>query len=110
MLEEPVGVSVILFLIIKELLTFIKERKDKWNGSERRLASIDDIDNSIKLYIIPIMNQQVLILSELKELAMQGHDAHIRLQGDVDTLKFNDERIRTNLHNISDKLHGKSLN
>lgn len=107
MLEEPVGISIILFLVIKELLSYIKNRQGNWNGSERRLASIDDIDNSIKLYIIPIMTQQVLILNELKTLAIQGHDSHMRLQNDIETLKSNDERIRVNLHNINDMLHGR---
>jgi hypothetical protein len=48
------------------------------------------------------------MLNELKKLAVNAHDAHIHLQSGIDSLKITDERIQTDVSNISHKLQGRN--
>jgi len=86
--EEPVAVIAILLLVIKELISFLKERsneKKTWDGNERRTGvSVEEVNNSIQLLVLPILAKQTEILVALEKLSRE-----------------NAEKMFTNLHNLN---------
>src|SRR5687767_9711211 len=81
-------------------------RKEKWDSkTERRSANIEEVNNSIQLLVLPIMQQQTKILSELEELARDNSERMLNLnysvQFGVTGLKENQEKMRDNLHTIN---------
>lgn len=103
MVEEPIAISALVLLIVKELFGYLKTIK----GGERRKDVTEELENTLKIFVVPILQQQVAILDELKELAASGHDAHIHLQVGVNNLIQGQDKMRTNLHNINQLLHGR---
>lgn len=103
-MEEPVGLMAILFLVVKELWSYIKENKNKWNGTERRTASVEEVNNSIQLLLLPLLAKQIEILTSLEKLARENSDRMINLnyitQFGLTGLKENQEKMRSNLHAI----------
>ncbi len=107
---EPVAIIAILLLVIRELISFLKEKrisnnKKNWDGTERRTASVEEINNSIQLLVLPILNKQTEILVALEKLARENSDKmlsmnHLLAFG-VNGLKENQEKMRTNLHAIN---------
>lgn len=104
MMEEPIAISALVLLIVKELFSYLKTQR----GGERRKPISDELSNELQISVIPILQQQVSILNELKELAAQGHDSHIHLQNGISALRDGQDKMRTNLHNINQMLHSRS--
>lgn len=104
MLNEPIGISILALLVVKELFSYLKSR-DK---GERRTSVDEAIDAALRISIVPILNKQTDILTELKILSSQSREHDIRSQLTLEALSEDSQRIRNNLHNINEKLHGTS--
>ena len=107
-MEEPVAIIAVLALVIKELISFLKERKDsKWTGAERRAVDVSELNNSIQLLVLPILAKQTEILISMatveKELDDKVIDMNYNMKFGITGLKENQEKMRVNLHEINGK-------
>lgn len=112
MVDEPVAIIAILLVVIKELISFLKEKRDEkkkeWSGEERRSASVEEVNNSIQLLVLPIMKQQTDILVQLEELSRENSERALNtnytLQFGITGLKENQEKMQLNLHSINNQM------
>lgn len=100
---EPIGISILAFLLVKELFNYLKSR----DRGDRRRPFSDDVDSALKISILPLLNKQTDILMELKNLSVQSRESDIRLLLGLETLNENDNKIRVNLHTLIDKIQSK---
>lgn len=107
MVDEPVAIIAVLLVVIKELISFLKERKEnKWDGkTERRGANIEEVNNSIQLLVLPILNKQTEILNEIVRLTREQSDRMLNMNYTmtfgITGLKENQEKMRANLHSLN---------
>lgn len=112
MVDEPVAIIAILLVVIKELISFLKEKRDEkkkeWSGEERRSASVEEVNNSIQLLVLPIMKQQTDILVQLEELSRENSERALNtnytLQFGITGLKENQAKMQLNLHSINNQM------
>lgn len=107
MVDEPVAIIAILLLVIKELISFLKERRDaKWDGkTERRGANIEEVNNSIQLLVLPILNKQTDILTAIEKTTREQSERMLNMNYTmtfgITGLKENQEKMRANLHALN---------
>lgn len=101
-LTEPVSILVVLYLVIKELISLLKHRKfDGVTGTRMAdLVTKENINTSIAVHLLPLLNRQVEILGELKDIASKNNERMITAEIGLNQLIGGQDKIRTSLHNI----------
>ena len=104
--------GIVALLIVREVLSFLRQRNKRENGSGAgeqtiefwRAQNREMFSGVLAASVIPILEAQTVILGELKINDARSSENQMRIQFAMDSNKESVERLRTSNHAIVEQM------